>query len=217
MMIDLHTHSFFSDGVLLPAELVRRAQAEGGYTAMAITDHAGPSNLEHLIESLRRFCEAVEGAYGDMVVLPGCELTHVPPSLIPAQIEAARQAGAAIVLVHGETLVEPVAPGTNRAAIEGGADVLAHPGMIDEECVELAAEKGVKLEVSGRKGHSLTNAHVVKLATAAGAQMTFGSDGHAPGDYPTRDFAASILKGAGLDDAGVEAVFANNASFFEGI
>jgi Histidinol phosphatase and related hydrolases of the PHP family len=37
-MIDLHTHSIFSDGELIPAELTRRA-AVAGYRAMAITDH----------------------------------------------------------------------------------------------------------------------------------------------------------------------------------
>lgn len=213
-MIDLHTHSFLSDGVLLPSELVRRAQAEGGYTAMAITDHVGPANLEHVLHSLVTFCEVIGDAYGDMTVIPGCELTHVPPRLIPDMICKAREAGARIVLVHGETLVEPVAPGTNMAAIEGGADVLAHPGLICEACVKLAAERGIKLEISGRKGHSLTNGHVAKLATAIDAPMTFGSDGHAPGDYPTEEFATRIMLGAGLAPEAIEGIFANNESLF---
>ena len=38
MRADLHTHSIFSDGELIPAELVRRAQALG-HDAIAITDH----------------------------------------------------------------------------------------------------------------------------------------------------------------------------------
>jgi len=37
-MIDLHTHSLFSDGELIPSELVSRAAA-AGYRAIAITDH----------------------------------------------------------------------------------------------------------------------------------------------------------------------------------
>ncbi len=42
-MIDLHTHSFFSDGELIPSELIRRAEAIG-YKAIAITDHVDSSN-----------------------------------------------------------------------------------------------------------------------------------------------------------------------------
>ena len=43
--IDLHVHSFFSDGVLLPSEILRRA-ATLGYGAVSITDHADASNLD---------------------------------------------------------------------------------------------------------------------------------------------------------------------------
>ena len=37
-MYDFHTHTFLSDGVLSPIELIRRALVRG-YKAMAITDH----------------------------------------------------------------------------------------------------------------------------------------------------------------------------------
>ena len=50
--IDLHTHSLFSDGVLLPSEMLRRAETLG-YAAMAITDHA--SNLDELAAQLVAF------------------------------------------------------------------------------------------------------------------------------------------------------------------
>ena len=43
-MIDLHTHTFFSDGGLLPSELARRARI-AGYQALAFTDHADVSNI----------------------------------------------------------------------------------------------------------------------------------------------------------------------------
>jgi len=48
-MIDLHTHTTFSDGELIPAELARRA-AKAGYRAMAMTDHADFSNLELILQ-----------------------------------------------------------------------------------------------------------------------------------------------------------------------
>jgi histidinol phosphatase-like PHP family hydrolase len=213
-MIDIHTHSFLSDGVLVPSELVRRCQIQG-CRALAITDHVGPANIEFVVESIAEFCEVIAGAYEEIDVLPGCELTHVPPVLIPKVIEQARELGAEIVLVHGETIVEPVAEGTNRAAIEGGCDVLAHPGLITPDEARLAAGSGVMLELSGRKGHSLTNGYLAALSRNCGAQNTFGSDGHVPGDYPTRDFAEQILRGAGLNDTEIATVFRNNASFFE--
>ena len=212
-MIDLHTHSFFSDGVLAPAELARRCQAQG-YRGLVIADHVDPSELEYVVVSVARFCEAVAGAYGEMQVLPGCEITHVPPVLIGRLVDQAREAGAEVVLVHGETIAEPVAPGTNRAAIEAGCDVLAHPGLITPQEVALAAEAGVLLEISGRRGHSLSNGHVARLALECGARLSFGSDGHVPGDYPTRQRAERILRSAGLTDDQAAQVLANNAGFF---
>ena len=212
-MIDLHTHSIFSDGVLAPAELARRCQVQG-YRGLVISDHCDHSNVEYVVVSLARFCEKVAGAYGEMQVLPGCEITHVPPALIGGLVDAARDAGAEVVLVHGETIVEPVEPGTNRAAIEAGCDVLAHPGLIAPKEVALAAEAGVRLEISGRKGHSFSNGHVARLALECGAMLSFGSDGHAPGDYPTRAQAESILRSAGLTEQQAARVLSDNAGLF---
>ena len=44
-----------------------------------------------------------------------------------------RGLGARIIVVHGETIVEPVRPGTNRKALESDVDILAHPGLITED------------------------------------------------------------------------------------
>jgi histidinol phosphatase-like PHP family hydrolase len=214
-MIDLHTHSFLSDGMLAPAELARRCQVQG-YRGLVIADHCDPSNLEFVVVSIARFCEAVAGAYGEMEVLPGCEITHVPPILIGDLVARAREIGAEVVLVHGETTVEPVAEGTNRAGIEAGCDVLVHPGLITPEDAALASERGVMLEISSRKGHSLANGHVARLALEHAAGLTFGSDGHAPGDYPTREEAERVARSAGLNDEQVAEMFRNNARFFSG-
>ncbi|MFQ5587144.1 MAG: histidinol phosphate phosphatase domain-containing protein, partial [Thermodesulfobacteriota bacterium] len=127
-MIDLHTHTFLSDGVLVPAELVRRAQV-AGYEAIAITDHADASNVAHVVTHLVRAANALNGRV-PLRVIPGVEITHVPPSQIRVVVREARGLGAKLILVHGETIVEPVAPGTNRAAIRAGVDILAHPGLI---------------------------------------------------------------------------------------
>ena len=83
-------------------------------------------------------------------------------------VKRARELGAFIVLVHGETITEPVLPGTNRAAIEAGADILVHPGLITEADARLAKRNGVRLEVSGRKGHAYANGYVAKLQKSWG-------------------------------------------------
>lgn len=196
MIIDLHTHTFFSDGVLIPSELVRRAGAVG-YAAVAITDHADSSNLDHIIPRVIRVADDLNRSQ-PVRVIPGVELTHVPPELIQALVKKARDLGTKLVVIHGETIVEPVAPGTNRAGLEACADILAHPGLLTPEEAQLAAAKGIFLEISARKGHSLTNGHVAKLAREAGASLVLNSDGHAPGDFLSEALAPKITQGAGL-------------------
>ncbi len=207
-MIDLHTHSLFSDGELVPSELVRRMEVIG-YEAVAITDHADSSNIDFIVPRLVSVSLDLNKIQR-IKVIPGVELTHVPPSLIDTVSKRARELGALLVVVHGESIVEPVAPGSNRAGIEAGADILAHPGLITREDALLAAERGVFLEISGRSGHSFTNGHVVKVATDAGARLILNSDSHAPGDFMTREFASKVVQGAGLPEGSLEDLLANS-------
>jgi len=164
-MIDLHTHTVFSDGELIPAELVRRAETLG-YRAIGITDHVDFSNIEHVISSVSRTKELEDVL--EIRILPGVELTHVPPEKMARLVEMARRLGAEIIVVHGETPVEPVRPGTNRAALDIGVDILAHPGFITPEDVDLARDNSVCLEITARSGHNITNGHVARLARAGG-------------------------------------------------
>lgn len=53
-MIDLHTHTIFSDGELIPAELVRRAEVIG-YKGICMTDHADEATMYHTLENVLRF------------------------------------------------------------------------------------------------------------------------------------------------------------------
>jgi histidinol phosphatase-like PHP family hydrolase len=203
-MIDLHSHTFASDGVLGPAELARRAEA-AGLTALAITDHADTSNLERLVGEIAAFVRETQ-PYLRIRLLAGVELTHVPPGQVAPLARRARQLGAAIVLVHGETVSEPVAPGTNRAAIEAGIDVLAHPGLITVEEARLAAANGVLLEVSTRPSHGIANGHVVAIARAAGAGLVIDSDTHGPSDIMEAGWRRRVALGAGLAEADIERI-----------
>ena len=204
-MIDLHTHSLLSDGELLPSELVRRAEVMG-YRAIAITDHSDASNIDFVIERIVNVCNELKAA---IPVIPGVELTHIPPSQIGLMVKKARDLGARLVLVHGETVVEPVSQGTNRAAIEAGVDVLAHPGLLTPEDAMLAAEKGVCLELTARKGHSLSNGHVASVAKKIGVDMVLNTDTHSPSDIISDDMAVRIVVGAGLTEGDFRVITKN--------
>ncbi|MBI5187288.1 MAG: histidinol phosphate phosphatase domain-containing protein [Nitrospinae bacterium] len=212
-MIDLHTHTLLSDGALVPSELIRRAEVKG-IRVLAITDHVDSSNIGHVVPKTVEFCKSLKDCRC-IRAIPGAEITHAPLELIPGLVRKCRELGAMIVLVHGETLVEPVPEGTNRVAIESGVDILAHPGLITEGDVRLAAEKGIYLELSGRKGHSYSNGHVAALAMRFGAKLVINSDTHAPGDLMSLEFARNLVKGAGVGE--VEEVFRNSRELVERI
>jgi putative hydrolase len=196
--VDLHTHTFFSDGALLPSEHLRRAVVKG-HSAIAITDHADASNLEDLVGRLLSFARQQRGDF-PLVFIPGVELTHVAPQSIAPLARRAKELGAALAVVHGETIVEPVAPGTNAAAVAcSDVDILAHPGLITVEEARQAAANGVYLEISSRGGHSLSNGHVVQVARQAGAGLVVNSDGHAPGDMIDQEAARIVAAAAGLN------------------
>jgi putative hydrolase len=214
-MIDLHTHSLFSDGELLPSELIRRFE-EMGYSCVAITDHVDSSNLDFVVPRMVQVAKDLNPRQS-VRVIPGVEITHVPLVLIESLVIKARELGAEIVLVHGETIVEPVPEGTNKAAILSGVDILAHPGLISREDVELAVEKGVYLEISSRQGHSLTNGHVARLAKDLGARLVLNSDAHSISDLMTRQSAHRVASGSGLGDDALDELLANSRNLVDRI
>lgn len=212
-MIDLHAHSIFSDGELIPSELARRAEARG-LTAIGITDHGDLSNLDFIIPRIVSVAEQLNPVIS-IRIIPGIEITHMPPRLIRDTIMKARDLGACIVIVHGETIAEPVAPGTNSAAIEAGADILAHPGLISEHDVMAARDAQVLLEITARRGHCLTNGHVARLARQYGAKLVINTDSHGPGDLIDDMTAECIVCGAGLDIGAFAQMQQNAAALIE--
>ncbi len=212
-MIDLHTHSIFSDGELVPFELIRRAESIG-YSAIAITDHVDSSNIDLIVPRIVKAVDKISGST-PIVVLPGAEITHAPPELIPDLVKEARKLGAKIVVVHGETIVEPVRKGTNRAAILAGADILAHPGLISMEDLLSAKEKNVLLEITSRKGHSLSNGYVAKEAMRFGVPLCLNTDSHSPSDLITGEMARQVLLASGIEENRIESVFENSKSLID--
>ncbi|MFH0948436.1 MAG: histidinol phosphate phosphatase domain-containing protein [Elusimicrobiota bacterium] len=198
-MIDLHTHTFFSDGILIPSELVCHAK-NAGYITIALTDHVDFSNMDFVITRIKRITRELSEYY-KIKVISGCEITYIPPELIKKAVQQARKLGAEIVVVHGESPVEPVPKGTNRTAILSKCDVLAHPGYITEADVKLAKKNGVLLEITTRKGHRNGNPYVAKLAKQIGAKLVIDTDTHQPEDLFNEKKIKEILKEAKLNYA----------------
>lgn len=217
MLYDFHTHSILSDGSLSPMELIYRSLSNS-YKSIAITDHAGLGYLDRIIREVASDC-ALARAKWPITAIPGIELTYVPPAAIHEVAKRAKELGAWLVVVHGETIVEPVEKGTNKAALSCPyVDILAHPGLITKEEAQLAASNGIYLEISARKGHSLTNGHVARLAQETGAKLLLNSDAHDPGDILTLSFARRIIMGAGLTEAQCDEIMvANTQSFVEAL
>ncbi len=212
-MIDLHSHTILSDGDLIVSELARRAEVTG-YRVLGISDHADASNIDFLVPRIVKAAQALN-RFGKLRIIAGVELTHCPLGEIAELVKEARKLGAQLVLMHGETLSEPVIPGTDEAAIEAGVDIVAHPGLISEKAARLAAKRGVLLEISGRRGHCLANGHVAKTARLVGAKVLFGSDTHEPENLHSKSDAERVLRGAGLDDAEVAEAWKNAEALVE--
>jgi putative hydrolase len=205
MVYDFHTHTSISDGALSPLELVRRALVNG-YHAIAITDHVGIGYLKRLITEITADCALAQNHW-NITAIPGVELTHLPATAIAEAAKKAKELGAKLVVIHGQTVAEPVEPGTNLAALKSPhVDILAHPGMLTLEEAKLAAANGIYLEITARKQHSVTNKHVAEMARRAGAKLIINSDAHEESDLLTPELANAIAKNASLTEAEITEV-----------
>jgi len=209
VLYDFHTHTFHSDGVLSPIELIRRAFVKG-YSAIAITDHVALGSLGRVINEIKDDC-ALARAHWNILAIPGVELTHLPPQAISEVAQKAKEMGARLVIVHGETSTEPVEQGTNLAAVQSPyVDILAHPGLITTEEAALAAQNNVFIELTSRTGHSTTNAHVALISQKAQARLLVNSDAHNEDDLLTPALAEAVLHQAGLGKHHYEQILNRN-------
>ena len=206
--IDLHMHSLFSDGELLPSELARRA-ANLNHEVIDITDHVDYSNVEQ-IPQIQKAIDDINANWNIKVVL-GAEVTHVPTESIDGVAKKAKDLGAQIVVVHGETLNEPVIEGTNYAAVNSEyVDILGHPGLITYEEAQIAKENGIYLEISARSGHCLGNGHVANIASEVGNKLLVNTDTHSPDNLITFEKSDEISLGAGLSKKEAMAAIVDN-------
>ena len=153
-------------------------------------------------------CSGIYSSHCFRSIVP---ITHAPVQEIKGLVKFAKRNGAKIVIVHGETIAEPVIPGTNRKAIEAGCDILAHPGLITDSDVEFAKARGVCLEITTRKNHSRTNKRLFKIAKRVGAKLVLDNDAHSDENLATRAKAIRILRSLGMTQPDINQVFKNSS------
>ncbi len=212
-MYNLHCHSLLSDGELLPSEVAVRYMAQG-FKTIAITDHADYSNIKSVIKAILEFTGHWPSDSG-IRVLPGVELTHIPPSQFKPLAAFARKQGIKIIVGHGETPVEPVIKGTNQAALHSDIDILAHPGFILDEDILLARKRGIFLEITTRKGHSQTNSYVVERSLKLGAKMVLNTDSHRPEDIISPEMIITHAREAGLNREHINGIYKEIEQFLK--
>jgi len=209
MIYDFHTHTFFSDGLNSPIELIRYA-ASYGYRCIAITDHASYSNIDFIIENVKKDCRLAQ-KYWDIIAIPGVELTNIPAKSLDEMAGYAKQKGARLVVAHGQSIAERVEEGTNWEAVNSkNIDILAHPGIISEREAKTAASNGIFLEISARNGHNLGNGRTVTLGRKAGARFLINTDSHSHNDLFRGDMQKKVGLGAGLEPGEVNEVLKTN-------
>jgi len=210
-MYNLHSHTFLSDGQLLPSEVAVRYQ-DKGYKVIAITDHADYSNIKQVGTAIVEFCRRWP-KNSAIKVLAGIELTHLPPVQFKPLASIARKVGIKIIIAHGETPVEPVTKDTNRLALLADIDILAHPGLILDEDTKLAAKRGIFLEITSRHGHSQTNAHVIKQARKFGAKLILNNDSHTPEDIISPQELIKVGLDCGLTQIEIDKIYQDVKEF----
>ncbi|GAC1625063.1 MAG: histidinol phosphate phosphatase domain-containing protein [Chloroflexota bacterium] len=198
MLIDLHSHTTFSDGTLTFDDMVAAAERRG-YDAYAITDHArGASGdhrhvAEHVRENIERLAHETP-----MRLFAGVELTDYSPERIDRVALEARRAGAQVIVVHGECVSLDVAPGTNAAAARSRqVDILAHPGLLEEEDAFEAMRHDVYVEISARLGACWANGHIYQVVRKTGAKVVVDSDAHDEAGLLSAPKVAALVHGAG--------------------
>jgi putative hydrolase len=146
-----------------------------------------------------------------IVALPGVEITHVPKEAIEKIAEAAIEQGALIIVVHGETISEPVEPGTNlQTAKIPLIDILAHPGLITKEEAKYCKLNNTFVEITSHRNHSKTNGIVAKIGREEKVDFIQNTDTHVPDNMLILEEAEEFLKATGFNENEINKILQEN-------
>lgn len=181
-LVDFHTHSHFSDGVLAPAALVERARARGVST-LALTDHDTTAGLDEAREA----CSAA-----GIDFVPGIELS-------------AGWRGQTIHIVGLEIDARHQGLGTHMSQVLARRQ--SRLREIGERLEKRARLPGCELAEAASACAAPTRLHLARLLVARGfardTQEAFdrwlnrNTPGHVPAEWPSFDAVMAVLRDCG--------------------
>lgn len=203
-MMDLHTHTIFSDGIGNIFDNL--AVAEGRVSLLGISDHIhylSWTNVNHYLRDIKRAKEESR-----ITVLAGVE-ANIMETGTDITDELAKGFDYVIASVHmwfepGEAwkYLELV----KLALRDENVDVIGHFGNVfpyigypswEEllEVIEVAEEEGKAFEISSR--YKVPDLEFVRECVKRGIKLTFGSDAHRPEDVGRISWSERIFRLAG--------------------
>lgn len=213
MAADLHTHSTASDGVLAPAELVRRAHA-AGLAAVALTDHDTVEGLTEAAAEARRLglrlvpgVELSTDAIGREVHILGyyCRFEAEPFAVLLEEMRAARRERLERMVTRLNAAGVPVALDRVRALAGAGSAGRPHVARALVEAGHAADVNDAFARFLGRgcpgyvPRRKLHPADAVRAVVAAGGVAVLAHPGLVGDDGVIADLVAVGLGGIEVD------------------
>lgn len=180
-LIDLHTHSVYSDGTMTPNELVCHAKNEG-LSAIALTDHDSVSGVGEALE---------KGKEIGLEVVPGIEFS--------VQSETETHILGYYININSKVLSD-VFPEIRRVRLER---LLETEANLKKQGINVSYEEALKLAPGGLVGR----AHFARIMTEKGytssvkeafdLYLASGKKGYSSRQYLTDEEAVRIIREAG--------------------
>lgn len=231
-ILDLHTHTTFSDGRLTPDEVLEVAREMG--CEVGISDHCGRGAFQ--LEDNGRFDRYLE-ALGRLPVLRSAEIDlgnegRVTPDRL-ARCHYLIGGVHSLNLDGGggrldffdreadpgdpETIIKAILAAIGRGAAEHRFQILAHPGLLpmalrgrSGRLLDESWERGV-IELALRHGFvleissrwELPGGRLIEKARRAGVRFSLGSDGHGRDRVCRLDYSLDMVRRCGIGRDGL--------------
>ena len=202
-MLDLHTHTTYSDGTGSVPENIAAAEQKG-LKLLGISDHIHyltPKSLNRYVREIRQWGESAE-----IVVLAGVE-ANITQDGVDITVDIARKLDYVIASVHlwVETPEEHVEL-VKLALQDDNVDVIGHFGASFpytgypsedylEEILDLAEANGKAFEISSR--YKVPEPDFIRKCIRRGIKLTFASDAHWPRSVGNVSWSEKVFRKAG--------------------
>jgi hypothetical protein len=179
---DLHSHTYYSDGELAPAELVARAKA-AGVDALAVTDHDVTAGLAEA---------ALAAAQVGLELIPGVEIS------VTWERQTLHVVGLHIDATHAplQTGLAALRDCRNERAHEIGRR-LAKKGIADAHAAAARFARGPILSRTHFARFLVDAGHARDLRQAFQRFLGKGTPGHVPSEWVALDEAVGWIRAAG--------------------